>query len=222
MGRLIVIDGLDGSGKATQTAMLLDTLRAHGHPARGLSFPDYDSPSSSLVKMYLAGAFGEHPEDVNAYAASAFYAVDRIAGYLRDWRRDYEGGVLLVADRYVTSNAIHQMAKLPSERWEEYLTWLDDFEYGRLGLPRPDRVFWLDMPPEISRALLLERAGGVLTDLHERDLAYLARCRQAAGYVARKQGWISIPCGGDGKPLPADDIHHTLWTALCKEIGFDD
>lgn len=222
MGKLIVIDGLDGSGKATQAELLISALTSKGHPVRGLSFPDYDNPSSALVKMYLGGAFGDRPGDVNAYAASAFYAVDRIASYLRDWKRDYESDTLLVADRYVTSNAIHQMAKLPEEEWDEFLDWLDAFEYDRLGLPRPDLILWLDMPPDISRALLIKRAGGTLTDLHEKDLHYLEICRRAAGYVAHKQGWISIACGSGEAPYPTCDIHEAIMTILRKENCIDD
>ena len=136
---LIVLEGLDGSGKGTQTKRLYESVEKKG-PVRRLSFPNYASPSSALVKMYLQGDFGSRPEDVNAYAASAFYAVDRYASYQMDWRRDYEAGVLLLADRYATSNLVYQLAKLPREEWPGYLRWAEDFEYEKLGIPRPEHA----------------------------------------------------------------------------------
>ena len=124
---LIVVEGLDGSGKATQTARLLAMLEKQG-PVRRVSFPDYESPSSSLVKMYLGGEFGTRPEDVSAYAASSFYAVDRYASFRKNWQQDYEAGQLILADRYVTSNIVYQLTKLPRGEWAEYVRWEEDFE----------------------------------------------------------------------------------------------
>ena len=172
---LIVLEGLDGSGKGTQTALLAEALVKQGHALRQVTFPDYDSPSSALVQMYLKGEFGSNPEDVNAYAASAFYAVDRFASFRRDWKTDYDRGSVILCDRYTTSNMVYQMGKVPREEWDQYLCWMEDFEYGKLGLPRPDLVLYLDMPVEVSQKLLLQRYHGDSgkKDIHESHLEFL-------------------------------------------------
>ncbi len=208
MGRLAVIDGLDGSGKTTQFDRLSEYLDNHGTSYRRICFPDYDEPSSALVKMYLAGEFGGSADAVNAYAASSFYAVDRYASYKRFWEEDYRAGRLILAARYTTSNAIHQMAKLPREEWDDYLAWLEDYEYGKLGLPRPSAVAFLDMPPEVSQRLLSHRYAGDESrkDIHERDRAYLRRCRETALYAAERLGWKVVSCARDGEPLPEAEI----------------
>ncbi|MGI6264605.1 MAG: dTMP kinase [Acutalibacteraceae bacterium] len=208
MGRLIVIDGLDGSGKSTQLERLGGYLTQSGIPYKQICFPDYDQPSSALVKLYLSGAFGDSAADVNAYAASSFYAVDRFASYKSFWQADYETGALIVAARYTTSNAIHQMSKLPQEEWDGYLNWLEDYEYDRLGLPRPDAVLFLDMPPQVSQRLLSQRYHGDESkkDIHERDRAYLLDCRRCAQYAASRQGWRWIDCSDGVDPLPVDTI----------------
>ena len=156
-GKLIVLEGLDGSGKATQAKRLAAALTAEGRPVREITFPNYESDSSALVRMYLAGQFGEKPDDVNAYAASSFYAVDRYAGYKADWGKFYEEGGILIADRYTTSNAVHQCSKLPPEQWEEFLHWLFDYEFRLLGLPAPDRVIYLQVDPAVSQKLMTQR-----------------------------------------------------------------
>ena len=137
-GRLVVIEGLDGSGKATQTALLCEALTQIGVRLKRVSFPDYQEKSSALVQMYLGGELGAHPQEVNAFAASSFYAVDRFASYVRHWRSDYASGSLIVADRYTTSNMVYQMTKLPRSEWDSYLDWVRDFEYNKLGLPAPN------------------------------------------------------------------------------------
>lgn len=208
MGRLAVIDGLDGSGKTTQFDRLSEYLDNRGTSYRRICFPDYGEPSSALVKMYLAGEFGGSADAVNAYAASSFYAVDRYASYKRFWEEDYRAGRLILAARYTTSNAIHQMAKLPREEWDGYLAWLEDYEYEKLGLPRPTAVAFLDMPTEVSQRLLSHRYAGDESrkDIHERDLAYLRRCRETALYAAERLGWEVVNCARDGAPLPAEEI----------------
>lgn len=195
MGKLIVIEGLDGSGKATQARLLAEKLTAEGMKVRQVSFPDYNSDSSALVKMYLNGEFGTCAYDVNAYAASSFYAVDRYAGFMKDWRADYESGVI-IADRYTTSNAIHQCAKLPKEQWDGYLAWLFDYEYGKLGIPAPDRVIYLRVDTAVSQKLMTGRYQGheEKKDIHEKDIGYLGQCRQAADYCADKLGWQVVEC----------------------------
>ena len=156
-GKLIVVEGLDGSGKSTQAPLLAQTLEKRGIACRSISFPDYDDPSSTLVRMYLAGEFGSEAGEVNAYAASTFYAVDRFAAYARHWREDYLVGKVVVAARYTTSNAIHQMSKLPESEWEDFLGWLEDLEYRRMQIPHPDLVLYLDMPDEAAQSLLSHR-----------------------------------------------------------------
>lgn len=212
MGRLIVLDGLDGSGKTTQLNRLDEYMRARGIDYRQICFPDYDQPSSALVKMYLNGEFGGSPDAVNAYAASSFYAVDRYASYKKFWEEAYRGGALIVAARYTTSNAIHQMAKLPEAEWDTYLRWLEQYEYDLLGLPRPDRVLFLDMPPAVSQRLLSARYQGDdgKKDIHERDRAYLLRCRQTALYAGRQLGWDIVSCGDDEGPYQEDVITEEL------------
>lgn len=208
MGKVIVIEGLDGSGKATQTERLYELLSARGVQVRRVSFPDYDSPSSALVKMYLNGEFGSDPGDVNGYAAAAFYAVDRYASFKKDWGKAYDDGAVILCDRYATSNAVYQMTKVPQCEREEYLRWLEELEYGRLGIPRPDLVIYLDVPTDISQSLMSRRYDGDESkkDLHERNLAYLAQCGESARYSAMKLNWNVISCVSDGKMRSIDDI----------------
>ncbi|MBP3434761.1 MAG: thymidylate kinase [Clostridia bacterium] len=213
---LIVLDGLDGSGKSTQLTRLDAYFRGNGTHYRQISFPDYEQPSSALVKQYLGGEFGGSPAAVNAYAASSFYAVDRYASYKKFWQRDYEEGTLILAARYTTSNAIHQMGKLPREEWDAYLTWLEHYEYDLLGLPRPDRVLFLDMPLEVSQKLLVGRYEGdaAKRDIHERDMRYLTTCRASALYAAERLGWSVIPCAENGEPLSVESITARLIESL--------
>lgn len=213
---LVVLEGLDGSGKGTQAQLLHRALEKRGEPVRKVTFPDYSSPSSSLVKMYLNGEFGSDPEDVNAYAASAFYAVDRYASYKKDWGADYRRGALILCDRYATSNLIYQLGKLPRDQWEDYLAWAQDLEYNKLGIPRPDLVVYLDMPVEVSQKLLLHRYHGDSgkKDIHESHLAFLRQCAECAAFAARRLGWQVVPCARDGAPLPVEDIHQAVLRAV--------
>lgn len=217
MQKLIVIEGLDGSGKATQARALTAALQSSGLPVRKVSFPDYDSPSSALVKMYLGGEFGSRPEDVNAYAASSFYAVDRFASFKKDWQGDYAAGVV-IADRYTTSNAIHQCSKLERSEWDRYLDWLFDFEYHLLGIPEPSLVVYLQVDPAVSQKLMRERYHGEdLRDIHEKDLDYLRRCRAAAEYCAEKLGWRVVDCCRDGAMRPIEEIQVEI-QALVQQL----
>lgn len=217
--KLIVIEGLDGSGKATQAKKLTKALTDRGIPVREVSFPDYDSDSSALVRMYLSGQFGTDPQDVNAYAASAFYAVDRFASYKKDWSRDYARGVI-IADRYTTSNAVHQCGKLPKEHWADFLDWLFDFEYNKLGIPAPDCVVYLNVDPQVSQALMTARYSGDESkkDIHERDLAYLKHSREAAAYCAEKLGWKTVDCCRDGQMRAIEEIHADILKALQNSV----
>ena len=216
--KLIVIDGLDGSGKATQSKLLADRLNERGYKARTISFPDYESDSSALVKMYLGGRLGSSPDDVNAYAASSFYAVDRVASYINTWRAYCEEYDYIIADRYTTSNIIHQMAKLPEDERADYVEWLYDYEYNRLGLPAPDMVIFLDVDPDISQKLIFGRYSGDESkkDIHERDFKYLLRCRTSAMYAAERLGWITLRCCDGGSMRSIDDIGDSILD-LIKE-----
>ena len=216
MGKIIVIEGLDGSGKATQTKLLYEKLLAAGKQVRRLEYPDYENQSSSLVKMYLGGDFGNKPEDVNAYAASAFYAVDRVASYLQFWKRDYPTDTIFLCDRYATSNIIYQMAKVPETERDAFIAWQQDFEYDKLGLPRPDAVLYLDVEPEVSQKLMEKRYGGDNSrkDLHESNLKFLLSCRESALYAAEKCGWKKINCCADGRIKPIEQIEKEIENAL--------
>ncbi len=211
-GKLIVIDGLDGSGKATQARVLAQSLMDAGVSVKEITFPQYESDSSALVRMYLSGQFGQKAEDVNAYAASSFYAVDRYASYKTNWGAFYENGGVVIADRYTTSNGVHQCSKLPQEDWDAFLAWLFDYEFNLLGLPAPDKVIYLAVDPAISQKLISERYQGdeAKKDLHEKDLAYLARSRAAAEYCAEHLGWQTVACAADGAMRTIEDIHAEL------------
>ena len=209
-GKLIVFEGTDGSGKATQSELLCQELTRRGVPYRKLTFPRYQEESSALVRLYLGGAFGQKPGDVNAYAAAAFYSVDRYASYKQDWGSYYEQGGLLIADRYTTSNAVHQTSKLPPEQQRPFVDWLFDFEYQKLGLPAPDRVLYLDLPTELSEQMMRRREEATHThaDIHEQDEAYLRSCRESA---ARVVDW----CGWQGRPDPQYSGHPSGGSGAC-------
>ena len=219
MGKLIVIEGTDGSGKSTQFRLLTHRLEKDNTPFEKLVFPQYGEPSSALIRMYLGGEFGTHPEDVNAYTASTFFAVDRFASYKKVWGRWYEQGGLVVSDRYTTSNAVHQCSKLPPEQWEEYLHWLFDYEFRLLGLPAPDRVIYLQVDPAVSQKLMTGRYHGDESkkDVHEKDTEYLARSRRAAEFCAAHLGWQTVHCTKDGQMRSIQEIQ-TRVQALAQEI----
>jgi len=218
MGKLIVIEGTDGSGKSTQFRMLSQHLEQDGLEFKHLVFPRYSEPSSALIRMYLGGEFGTKPSDVNAYAASAFYAVDRFASYKMDWGQWYESGGLVLSDRYTTSNAVHQASKEPEEGQDAYLQWLYDFEYSKLGLPRPDLTIYLDVPTDYTERLLRHREQDTNTqaDIHEKDMAYLATCRNTGRKAAAYYGWNVIECVRDGAMRSIEDIHDEIYAAVLK------
>lgn len=220
MGKLIIIEGLDGCGKSTQTALLEKYFEDNSVKLKKIKLPDYDSKSSTLVKMYLGGEFGKNADDVNAYAAGAFYAVDRFASYKLDWGKDYENGALILADRYATSNSIYQMEKIDEDKWDEYLDWSADFEYNKIGIPRPDLVIFLDMPVDVSQKLMTSRYNGDegKKDVHEANVDFLNNCRKSALYTAKKQGWAVVPCSDGINPLPIKEIHNTILDFVKKEL----
>ena len=213
MGKLIVIEGTDGSGKSTQFSLLKQRLEWENRSFRYLVFPRYSEESSALIRMYLGGQFGTNPSDVGAYAASAFYAVDRYASYKQDWGKWYEEGGLVLSDRYTTSNAVHQASKETGEKQVEFLNWLYEFEYDKLGLPRPDLILYLDVPTNFTEKLMRHREAMTNTnaDIHEKDMAYLATCRETGRAAAEHYGWTVIRCVKDGQMRTIEDIHQEIY-----------
>lgn len=221
-GTLIVLEGLDGSGKTTQINLLKNYFQQLRQEIQYIKLPDYAHKSSAFVTMYLSGEFGDTPQDVNAYAASLFYAVDRYASFHQRWSKEYLEGKIIIADRYTTSNAVHQMVKLPEREWKDYLFWLSDLEYGKLQIPAPNLVIYLDVPPETAQRLMSRRYGGdeQKKDIHESNLDYLNSCRKAAFFAAKQQGW-KIVRGTEGNNLrTVEDIHRDILTIINKEIHF--
>lgn len=212
---MVVIEGLDGSGKATQAQLLLERLQQLGKEAVKVSFPNYEDESSALVKMYLRGDLGQ-ADEVNAYGASLFYTVDRYATFQKKYKKLWQTGHTIIADRYTTSNMVHQTTKEPKEAWDAYLQWLEDLEYQKIGLPRPTQVIYLDMAPEVSRRLLEQRYHGDESkkDIHEANFAYLQRCREAALYAAKKFGWTVVACCRQGELRSIADIQEEIWQAV--------
>lgn len=214
--KLIAIEGLDGSGKETQTRLLRTALEGRGLKVGSVSFPRYGQPSAAPVEQYLSGSYGEHAADVNAYAASSLFAVDRLASYLGEWRDEFEECDYFIADRYTTSNAIHQLSKLPECDWESFAGWLFDFEFEKIGLPAPDVIVYLRLDTALSQRLLERRYGGDAgkRDVHERDLAYLERSRLAADWCAERFGWLMIECTIAGELRERIDVHEQVMTRL--------
>ena len=220
MGKLIVIEGTDGSGKSTQFRLLTEHLTKDGTDFKRLVFPRYAEESSALIRMYLGGAFGTNPKDVNAYAASAFYAVDRYASYKQDWGQWYEEGGLVLSDRYTTSNAVHQASKEQGDAQGQFLTWLYEFEYDRLGLPRPDLTIYLDVPTAFTEKMLRGREADTNTkaDIHEQDMDYLATCRETGRAAAAHYGWTVIQCVKDGAMRSMEDIHNEIYQHVINAL----
>ncbi len=220
-GKLIAIDGVDSSGKGLQTQLLLEALEHRGLSVRKLRFPVYESDSSALVKMYLAGEMGG-VSDVNGYAASLFFAADRYASYKMDWGKQLEEGTNMVCDRYVSSNAIHQSVKVAEAEREDFFSWVMDLEYEKMGLPKPDLTIFLDMPVDVALSLMDKRYHGDASkkDIHEADRDYLLACHEAAVYAAEHFGWVRINCVEEGKLLSPHVIHEKIMEridAILKE-----
>ena len=218
MGKLIVIEGTDGSGKSTQFRLLTQRVAEEGYRFQKLVFPQYQEESSALIRMYLKGEFGTSPSDVSAYAASAFFAVDRYASYKKVWGQWYENGGLVLSDRYTTSNAVHQASKEPEENRAEYLRWLYEFEYDKLGLPRPDLTIYLDVPTDFTEKMMRRREADTNTtaDIHEQDLQYLATCRRTGKAAAAYYNWTVIECVRDGEMRSIEDIHEEIYRHVRK------
>lgn len=222
-GKLIIIEGGDGSGKATQTKRLYNRLKDEDKNIRKIEFPDYESDSSALIKMYLKGDFGKKAEDVNSYVASTFYAVDRYASYKTKWKDFYESGGIVVADRYTTSNMVHQASKISDyKKWEEYLNWLCDFEFKMFELPEPDLVIFLDVDPEKSKDLMASRknkfTGEMKKDIHESDLNHLKDSHKNALKICEKYGWKRIECIDENGLKSIEEIHEQIYEIVSKLI----
>ncbi len=222
MGKLIVFEGTDGSGKTTQFMLLSKRLRAMGIEFQTMDFPQYSEPSSSLIRMYLGGEFGTRPSDVNAYAASTFYAVDRFASYRKVWGEYYNDGGLMLSNRYTTSNAVHQASKEPPERREAFFRWISELEYDHLELPRPDIVIYLDVPTQLTGQMLRSRETKThtLADIHEQNMDYLRLCRETGLQAAKYYGWTMIQCARDGEMRTIEDIHNEIFELVkgCLEV----
>lgn len=220
-GKLIVLEGIDGSGKSAHYRRVCQHLEADGIDYNHIVFPRYDKESSALLRMYLNGEFGSNPSDVNAYIASTFYAVDRVAAYRTDWGEAYNAGGFVLSDRYTTSNAVHQGAKLKNEELGEFFEWLYDFEYVKLELPKPDLVIYLDVDLETSLARMKHRQEKTNTsaDIHEKDVRYLENCLRVADRAADHYGWLRIPFMKDGIEREIDEKHEEIYSIIKETIG---
>ena len=219
-GKLIVLEGIDGSGKSSQYRRLCARLEKEKIEYNHIFFPRYDKESSALIRMYLAGEFGDKPSDVNAYAASTFYAVDRYAAYRTDWGKIYENGGLIISDRYTTSNAVHQGSKLSDDELPEFFSWLSDLEYVKMGLPRPDLVIYLDVDIETSLSRMKRRQDNSNTkaDIHEKDIEYLKRCLNTADKAADYYGWKRIAFKKDGIERELAEKNDEIFDIVMKYI----
>lgn len=219
-GKLIVLEGIDGSGKSSQYRRLCARMEKDGIDYNHIVFPRYDKESSALIRMYLNGEFGTHPDDVNPYTASTFYAVDRFAAYRTDWGKIYESGGLILSDRYTTSNAVHQGSKLSDEKLPEFFRWLSDLEYVKMGLPRPDLVIYLEVDVKTSLARMRRRQdrNNTSADIHEKDPGYLERCLHTADMAAEYYGWTRIPCMKDGMERDVDEKNREIYDIILKSI----
>ena len=219
MGKLFVIDGTDGSGKQTQLEMLKKRFNEEKIDYKAVSFPNYDSPSSSLVKMYLAGDFGKNAKDVSAYIASTFYAADRYATYKKELESYYNNGGIILADRYTTSNMVHQAGKIPDkEERKKFLNWLYELEFSIYKIPIPDKVFFLDMPTEKSVELMKNRENKIThemkKDIHEKDINHLKEAYIAAKEVAKDYNWYTVNCVKEDKIRTIEDIHEEIFNEI--------
>ena len=219
-GKLIVLEGIDGSGKSAQFRRLCARLEQDGIEYNHIVFPRYNEESSALIRMYLNGDFGTNPNDVNPYTASTFFAVDRYASYKKDWGSIYENGGIFLSDRYTTSNAVHQGCKLPDEELPAFFSWLTDLEYNKMGLPEPDLVLYLDVDLETTIARMRRREEKTHThaDIHEKDLDYLRRCLHTADRAADYYGWTRIPFQKDGAERDVDEKNQDLYRIILETI----
>lgn len=223
MGKLIVIEGTDSSGKETQTKRLFEKLEEKGLKVKKISFPNYDSPACEPVKMYLSGAFGEDAMKVNPYPVSTMYAIDRYASFKTNWEKFYNEDGIIVTDRYVTSNMVHQASKIKDlDEKKEYLNWLEDLEYEKMGIPRPDLVIFLNMPTEMAVKLMAERknkiTGEEKKDIHERDKEYLKESHANACKIANTYNWKEIKCSDGERIKTIEEIGEEVFSLVEKVV----
>lgn len=222
-GKLIILEGGDGSGKATQTEKLHRRLLSENYEVKKVEFPNYTSESSALVKMYLNGEFGSNPDSISPYIASTFYAVDRYASFKRDWEEFYNNGGIILADRYTTSNMVHQTVKISREEEKTiFLDWLYDFEFNIFGLPVPECIILLDMPPDLSLSFIAQRAGKSLDverDIHEADHEYLMKSYVNANMIASKYNWHKILCTENNSLKSIQEIHDEIYKLVMAELS---
>ena len=221
MGKLIVIEGTDSSGKETQTRKLYERLEKEITNVRKLSFPNYKSPACEPVKMYIAGAFGDNALDINPYPVSTMFAIDRYASYKMEWEKFYQDGGIIVTDRYTTSNMVHQASKIESiDKKNEYLDWLEELEYSKMGIPRPDLIIFLNMPTETAAELMAQRknkiTGEDIKDIHEKDISYLKKSYENACNIAKKYNWLEIKCVENGRLKTIDEIGEEIFSVVEK------
>ena len=221
MGKLIVLEGIDGSGKSAQYRRLCERMKNDKIEYNHIVFPRYEQESSALIRMYLGGEFGTHPDDVNAYTAATFFAVDRFASFRTDWGEYYNRGGLLLSDRYTTSNAVHQGSKLRDEELPAFFDWLSDLEYGKMGLPKPDLVIYLDVDIETSQRRMLHRQQETDTDadIHEKDFVYLEKCLHTAQMAEKHYGWVTIPFMKDGAERDIDEKNAEIYELILDCIN---
>ena len=222
-GKLIIIEsGSDASGKATQTKRLFERLSEENSNIRKVEYPNYDSESSALVKMYLRGDFGNNASDVDPYISSTFFAVDRYASFKTEWEEFYNNGGIVIADRYTTSNMVHQASKMDEKDRDKYLDWLVDYEFNLYKIPEPDCVIFLDVPIEFSQKLMENRKNKITgedkKDIHESDIEYLTKSYNNALYIANKYNWKKINCVKDGTLRSIDDIHDEIYNIVKQSI----
>lgn len=223
MGKIFVIDGTDGSGKQTQFQRLEERLSDENVKYRVVSFPNYESSSSSLVKMYLSGEFGENAKDVSPYIASTFYAADRYATYKRYFEEYYNEGGIILADRYTTANMVHQAGKIKDKKErEKFLNWLWDFEFNLYGLPVPTKTFFLNMPPDYAMKLIEDRENKftheLQKDIHERDKGHIVDSYNAACDLVDTYDWYEVKCVENGKVRTVQEIHEEIYKEIKKYI----
>jgi len=218
LGKLIVFEGIDGSGKSTQFEMICKRLSDEKRQFKRLVFPRYNEPSSALIKMYLNGEFGSSPDSVNAYAASSFYAVDRYASFAQDWHDYYNNGGLILTDRYTTSNALHQGAKIPPEKREHFFKWLYNYEFNLIGLPAPDAVIYMDITADFALTRLKRRQSetGTDADIHENDITYLKNCAESGKHAAAEFKWHCVSCVSGENERDINEIHTEIYNIISN------
>ena len=220
-GKLIVLEGIDGSGKSAQYRRICEKLKRDGVDYHHIVFPRYDNSSSALIRMYLSGEFGSRPEDVNAYTASTFFAVDRFASFKQDWGEKYSNGEFILSDRYTTSNAVHQGCKLSESELHGFFGWLSDLEYIKMGLPRPDLVIYLDVDIDTSLARIRRRQAknNSSGDIHEADIQYLEKCLYTARKAAEYFSWHTVDFKKDGLERDIDEKNDEIYSLILEELG---